>query len=525
MNNGDVRRAPALIAASGAAAFLLALVAWAFASPVGATPDEDFHLVSTWCGGGLRDGACEAGTDATNRTVRADLVEAPCYAFQTEASAGCQGTTPSDDDHRLEISARGNFAGDYPPVFFLFTSLFAGDDIPYSVLVMRVANATLFVLMMAATYFASPPSLRRPLLAGLAVTLVPLGIFLIPSVNPSSWAILSAATLMVTVLGYMRTDPVRRRVILGALAGLALLFGAGSRADAAMYAVIAIVAALMLTVRRERSVLRRAIYPVVLAIVGGLAYLSAGQSSAVAGGPGGSFSLSRFAGVLIDVPDLWVGALGRWGLGWLDTAMPAFVWVSASAVFFGSIYLALAPMRRRQGLALAMVGLAAWLVPAYVQYLSGAPVGAFVQPRYVLPLMTVFAVTAFVRLDGPAVPLSTPQRWFVVVALSMANSVALHYNMRRYLTGFDVAGLNLDAGREWWWDVPFSPMVVWALGSIAFGTAMVLLSTALARSARTTESDVVMDTVRDGELIADGAPATEFTGGAPAVPTSESSAG
>lgn len=77
MNNRDARRAPALIAASGVAAFLLALVAWAFASPVGATPDEDFHLVSTWCGGGLRDGACEAGTDATSRTVRADLVEAP----------------------------------------------------------------------------------------------------------------------------------------------------------------------------------------------------------------------------------------------------------------------------------------------------------------------------------------------------------------------------------------------------------------------------------------------------------------
>ena len=30
----------------------VALLAWAFASPIGAGPDDDYHLISTWCADG-----------------------------------------------------------------------------------------------------------------------------------------------------------------------------------------------------------------------------------------------------------------------------------------------------------------------------------------------------------------------------------------------------------------------------------------------------------------------------------------
>ncbi|NDB42676.1 MAG: hypothetical protein EB035_06830, partial [Actinobacteria bacterium] len=37
----------------------VSLCAWAFASPIGAPPDGDFHLASIWCAQGDRLGMCK----------------------------------------------------------------------------------------------------------------------------------------------------------------------------------------------------------------------------------------------------------------------------------------------------------------------------------------------------------------------------------------------------------------------------------------------------------------------------------
>ena len=54
------------------------------------------------------------------------------------------------------------------------------------------------------------------------------------------------------------------------------------------------------------------------------------------------------------------------------------------------------------------------------------------------------------------------------------NLVALEANIRRYVTGIDAPGLNLDAGREWWWNLPFGPNLVWMVGSVAFAGVVFL---------------------------------------------------
>lgn len=476
VNLGALRgRSGTLAKALGALSILVALAAWALASPVGASPDEDYHLASVWCGHGTRDGACEEGPDSASRRVPAAFYNIACFAFEPQTSASCQGDVLASSE-RLMVIARGNFTGDYPPVFYFFMSLFAGRDIVVSAAVMRLVNAVLFVAMIAATYIASPPRLRRPLLGGIAVTVVPLSMFIVPSINPSSWAVLSAATLLVSVLGYMTTDERGRRLVLGGLAALSLLFGAGARADAAVYAVVAIAAALVLTVRSGTRHIRRAIYPVVLAIIAGVSFLSSGQSGAIEGGQSQGLTLARVVHLLIDVPSLWAGCLGTWGLGWVDTPMPALVWVATIGIFAGVVFVAIAGMDRRRALALGLVGAAVWLVPAYLQYLSGVPVGFDVQPRYILPLLIVLAVTALVRLDGAVFRLTQGQRWIFVLALSVANAVALHTNLRRYITGIDVESLNLNAHKEWWWGLPISPLGVWALGALAFAVGLAILS-------------------------------------------------
>ena len=53
---------------------ILTLSGWALSSPIGSSPDDDFHLPSIWCGQGFRDGLCE-------EDVNPDLVQVPTTTF------------------------------------------------------------------------------------------------------------------------------------------------------------------------------------------------------------------------------------------------------------------------------------------------------------------------------------------------------------------------------------------------------------------------------------------------------------
>ncbi len=460
----------------GVAALVVALAAWALSSPVGASPDEDYHLASIWCGHGEREGLCEPGSAGDTREVQQRLIASPCYAFEPAESAACQFPIMTQDTQLVDTD-RGNFDGSYPPLFYFAMSFLAGDEVADSVLAMRLANSVVTLLLLGAVWLASPTGLRRGLVAGTAVTVVPLGMFLLPSVNPSSWALLSALTLPVAALGYITTEDRRRRWIFGALAAVALLLGAGARADSAIYGALAIGLAGVVTLRTGWAYVRRLLYPAFLVVLAVVLFFTTGQSESIEGSGEVTLSFGAFVRLMGDVPSLWTGALGGWGLGWLDTYMPAFVSVAAWSVLVGVVFAALAGAGVRRLVALAIGGAAVWVVPTYMQYLSGYPVGAAVQPRYILPLVIILVVIAIARVDEPPVAWGGGQWVLVVVALATANAVALHTNLRRYVTGADVVDPSLDAGLEWWWpSLPVGPMATWAIGSVAFAAALTLLT-------------------------------------------------
>jgi hypothetical protein len=114
-----------------------------------------------------------------------------------------------------------------------------------------------------------------------------------------------------------------------------------------------------------------------------------------------------------------------------------------------------------------------WVYPLFILQQAGFLVGAGFQSRYGLPLLVVLLGVAVLRPDGhPGLIQKTSQRMWMAVALSIANSIALHHNLRRYVTGLDERGFNLELGREWWWfglrESWMGPMSVWVVGSLAF---------------------------------------------------------
>jgi len=492
----------------------IAFVAWGFASPVGAGPDDDFHLASIWCanGGSIY---CEPGSEWDTRVVSVGFKKPFCFVAQAEESAACQvGSWPKPGGETFETD-RGNFYGEYPPVYYATMRLLAGPDVEVSAMTMRILNAALVVGLATALAALLPVARRRTLLWGWLVALVPLGMFIIPSNNPSGWALMGIGTAYLALLGWFETVG-RRRWALGALYLVGVLMAAGARGDAAVYVIGATGIVMLLTIAKERSWLLGAILPAMGLIIAGVFFATSGQAVlATPDASGGSeLSLSGQGVGLVDgsagddpvgrptgfalaaynllmLPFVWTGVWGTWGLGWLDTMMPAVVPWAAAAAFIVVAFAGLGLMTWRKAISVAGVLAVLVVLPVYVLTVDHYMVGEHLQPRYLLPLITLLAFVLVTEPGGRLLRFTRIQTFAILGALVIANTIALHMNIRRYVTGADQQGPNLDAGAEWWWDgFVTGPSGLWIIGSLAFAGMLVLLWPELRRT------DEVLQTVR-----------------------------
>lgn len=462
----------------------VALGAWAIASPVGAAPDDDYHLASIWCSWGERTDLCQAGDAPDERVVAERLVESSdCFWGSAEKSAACWVTDETD-----VTTSRGNFTGHYPPVFYAVMGVFASPDIAVSTVVMRLFNAALFVGATAAIIALLRPGQRGPVIWGALVTLVPLGVFIIPSVNPSSWAVLAGLTVWIATYGFFTATSRPRAVGLTGLAVVLGIMGAGARGDSAVYVAFGGVVAAILAFEKNRRWAKRALLPVGLSIIGAFFFLTATQSTgaATAGAAAGQASAgvasetavestSQWATVLanfLDLPWLWTGGTGTWALGWLDTPVPNSVWVVMIGVLFALVLWGLQVTSWRKGVAISLTLLALIAVPLYVLYGLYARVGDEVQPRYLLPLVVIFVGVVLVGFRTDDLGLNRLQAGVVFAGIALAYSLSLHNNMRRYISGLGDSSFNLNADIEWWWSIPLQPMTVWLLGCAAFALTL-----------------------------------------------------
>ncbi len=451
----------------------LTMAGWAVSSPVGSSPDEDFHLASAWCAWGDRPGLCESWTDYDNRLVPAMVLDAACYRFLPDASGACPAPNPA-----MAATTRGNFTNYYPNGFYAAMGLFAGPDLAVSVLGMRLLNAALYAGGLAALLALARPRQRPAYLLGSLVTLVPLGLFVVPSANPSSWAIICATLLWAAATEFAHAPTLARRIQLGALAAVAFGMGVFSRADAAAYAALALVLAWFMNAKFTRRTL----------IVGGGVAVLAGvvvswaltlRSVQLALDPSAGMAqpakVDGWFARLRDLPKVFFGTFGTSGLGWLDTRLPAAAWVLAGAVFVMVLFWGLRKARWRKATAVLSTFVIASVIMMVIATVRNAAMWIF-QPRYFLPLLILAVMVALAPdEEGDDLDLRLLPVGVIVGALTIAQAVALHTNLRRYVTGLDVVGFNLDQGIEWWWPWPPSPMTVFWLGSIAFlGAALVV---------------------------------------------------
>ena len=301
------------------------------------------------------------------------------------------------------------------------------------------------------------------------MTSIPLGLFLFASTNPSSWASAGLAALLPGVIGLFAADTMKRAVPAVASVALAMTLILSSRADAAaMAAVFLLWSALVLT--RRKGQIPQALICVGVAVLAAMTYRTVSMGKALTEGITGespSRSLALMWSNALQIPSLWAGTTGvNWGLGWLDTGLPAFVWVPAMLVVGGLLFIAIERLSLTKGLlVLPVLGMLLFL-PWYTLQQSNAVVGGYFQPRYLLPLVMLFMGIMLAPINTNRLHLTKSQQVLGALACSIASSVALHVQIRRYVTGLDVSHPNLNISIEWW-RFPISPMGTWLIGTLA----------------------------------------------------------
>jgi hypothetical protein len=454
---------------------ILTLSGWALSSPIGSSPDDDYHLANIWCGQGFREGLCEKDINPIFIKVPATTFSnSVCFQFDEDKSGACPY------DNSLKPFPRSNAVENlYPPLYYWSMSWLATKDIAASTIAMRITNSILAVLTFSLVILLLPHHLRRVPLVSLLVSALPLGVFLIASTNPSSWAYFSIIIFFSSFLGFLNSDTYRTKWIFGSLSAVSLMLAAGSRPDAAIYAVIAIGLAILLNLSKKLFSPVNVVTSLAFVTASAYSYLSIGIGQAVVSGglalPDQESPAPSFFVNLASLPNLWIGVFGTSGLGWLDTEMPAIVWAVTLSIYTGLIFSSVRWFSFKQSVAVSLAFLALVIIPLYILTVSGLSVGQQVQPRYLLPLIALLGAASLYRISSASgLELTRSQAWIIGAGLFVANTMSLHLNARRYITGMDQQGVNLDKDIEWWWShFALSPNIVWLSGSVAFAVFLV----------------------------------------------------
>ncbi len=458
----------------------VALAGWAVSSPIGSSPDDDYHLASIWCSNTAPPGSCPEIDGNYVLPARA-VWSHGCYAGRADISGLCVMSIPPDQT--VVVGAgRVNKTNLYPQGYYDVMGFLVGSDIIRSIYLMRIANVLLAVILAALVLLLAPAGVRQAGLLGILATCGPLGWFLIGSNNPSAWAIISISLIGIALLSHALSSSAWRSR--GAFVATLLLLAMAieTRADAAIYAVVVAVAigvGVMLNrhVTRGRKLTTAALVAFT-ALVGVVGYRSAAQGDVAASNVygGGVRSTGYIVQNIANLPDVILGSLGYWGLGWLDTLLPKGIPIIATLLVGGLVFAGLRRTPRWCLVSWLIIVAALVAIPLRVYYVNGLIVGDLIQPRYLLPLLPVCVALPLIHGNGDSrMRWSRAQASTIGLIVFAVFAVSLHVNIRRYVTGTDSVALNLSRGAEWWSSMSIGPMTVWIV-SIAAAAAFLTLA-------------------------------------------------
>ena len=501
MPTSAVQRRTLVAALILVAAVIAASLAWVVASPVGASPDEDFHVGAMWCPPPVDETGCQISTKDGEKAVMVPQSLAKeyvtCYAFDHDNSAQC---ALNASDEELAPTLRWD-DGNYPWGYYQFAHLFVQRSTSHAVLALRTVNTLLAIGLIGAIIALADSGLRRAISVSVTVAWLPMGFYFVAGMNPSSWAMTGTCAFAAGLLAATRSaGPRRAGLIACALAGAVL--ACTSRGDSAFFLFVVTVA-LAFAVPLRRRIIPEAVVASIASVVGVVIMLRTNVSSKLVPDEASAATVGRRAILLknlASIPDYLKGFVGyRVGPGWNDVTYQGGVRRTALAIVIVLICWALAHLSWRRALSALVVLGAIVGVPVTIGVQGRFNNVEIYQPRYMLPLFAVFLLMLLApsparsdhhRRGIGAMPLRPPSGIFGRLCVGVAATLwvltyarALYLIIERYAFGWnpqkypiDLSTRNLSAGYEWWWPgAPIGPMAVWVIASLCACVAIALM--------------------------------------------------
>jgi hypothetical protein len=383
--------------------------------------------------------------------------------------------------------------------------LFVGPEMAKSVLAMRMFNVLVAAALLYLAMLVASPVVRRALTASWAIGIIPVGLYFLASVNPSSWAIAAGGTLWVFVLSVLQEGTVRSRRSLLAVIGasISIILALSARYDQALVVGVSVVAVVVLTFRPKVKWGFRVAVTSSLTLAAGVAsalYLAQYLQQRRLMIPRGNAEYDQpnpLVRLLTEFPSFLAGHFGYtpawralpeqdfagtegwvnrsfvYGLGSYDISVPSLVSVATLLSVGMALGLGLAFRSRRKIAALSVVAVAIVSVVVLQRALTnwGSPDDAdgfiwFLHPRYTMPLM-LLGLGLLLYVPPAGRPLfSRIHVWLLSGLLTLAAVTTQLAIITRYSSGEGAAWMTLTWPNGWWWESGPSPQVLVIAGTL-----------------------------------------------------------
>lgn len=444
---------------------------WAVANPMGAAPDEPSHIVRA--AGLVSEQTLGVSTRPGVRELDLPWIfgmthEMPgCYAFIPDVPASCW---PIDFTGIDEVRTTVTTADSYNPLYYAVVGL--PSLLPPSLemlYLMRLASVLLTCGLLAlGMRSVAEVARRRWTVAGVAVAIAPMVVFMNSTVNPNAVEASAGVGLWLTLLVALRhPDPslVTRRWLRAGVLVFALV---NAKALSPVFLAVIVITAVALapwsivvaTVRDRRS------WPgIALGTVGAaVAAIWTLMNEQVSGLDTTRFPEFRnpwtaLEGALRLTTFYYEGLVGRFG--WLDTRPPETVYSWFSAALGLLVVLALAMTDRRGRMVLAALAATVVILPIALQVPVAAQVGLPWQGRYLAAVAVGVPLVAGVLLDRVELPnrLTRNLGLLLFLMIGVVQVVSFGANLRRYVAGVDAPWFEpIDV--PWHPPLPATPLMV-----------------------------------------------------------------
>jgi hypothetical protein len=470
------------------------LAGWSMSSPVGSSPDEDFHLASIYCAKNFRPGLCEqSGYPNAKRVPISVLNAGSCFVPDQYVSANCQRQSKVLSNFDLLDTLRLDYESQ-DIIYYSVASHLTSHNIESSVLKIRFLNVTL--LLMLLILFGTVSTIKQFVQLNLVflIAMMPLGIFIMTSINPQAWQLIGLIFFLAfTNLALHREINRFKRYISIFLAVLAATIAISARSDALFFILLYFIIALL--VNRDYLNSRRLTGALGLATVVLLFFwrfniyrptnfVSEGFGDTRTGIPFWELMFRNIS----DLSQLIFGVFGLsdrptegyiiGGLGSLDTPMPHVASLSVTVLFVGLIGWAFLNSNRAERCLMLIVTAIYCAIPIYVLQKGNILVGSYLQPRYLLPVTVLLVMLAVPRIEIKD-DRSKNALLLAICFLMFAHSMFLHALLRRYTVGNSVSGFSLVSNNAWWWTFnlpsPYFVLLFSSLGLVIVCSACLLI--------------------------------------------------